>query len=1255
MEFFTAGNLVTLGLVLVLLFVFRQMDKNNRHMGKLRNYSDQLKKDLAAFMEVQESSVKDYAISLNVERESAKELMNRIRQTEAALAEKAAMMSQMDDQIKTYENTLAELHRMTGRVQENLNRLRDESAFVDTTSKRIGEITNKLDTVDKEVASLESKFERENADALEQAAQSLLASVNSKVSDLTATAEVIERNVDDRRQEILRIEQERAGRLVQDEEHINEVLRNAVEQAGKQSDKMEESALLVFRQQAEERIQRLKSAEEGQLKNYEEHAKVRLAEIYAQINSLKDEWQAERLAWESKDKELRDERSSGIQHIDHSLESAEKRLAAIQDTVEATMSQANARMTEALSSQESVLEKTTAEMAQRVLVATEQKLQEYSEAQSLEFTRLQTLADDSRKLDEELRLSMRETTSRVQADFARYEQEAEMLRKQELDKFSVVATALKVEMTELDKELTALKNSAKDNVFEKLKAFESDFTVELAKRNDDIQERILAWQTDLGERLAQMREEALTSYRTMEQKLTEEIQKNLAGKGQQLAATVERLTTDTEAFQSKLNIDMEDFAGSIAALKAQLSVSSTEAKNDIQTLNASLDTSEQRFETARLSFEAEFADISKKTLAVVSSQEALLLKSIEDMKQKALEASSQQLQEYSDAQRVEFSRLEALTDDSRKLDEELRLTMQETIASIKDDFSRYEQEAESLRKAEIDKFSTVAAALQKEMAGINEGIDNLKSIAVDNVSQSIKLFEDGFAADISKRGTEVQERILVWQDKFENQLAHIAEEAETTRRHMEKDLTEEMRKTLSFADERLVASLEHLKTETAAFEDRIRSDMGAADESMVSLKGQLAESVTDAKKEANLFLTAEIGKQSLAAAELVKQYQRDLDDKFRELSDSLTTRKGEIEAILEASRAEVSASGSVLTEKIRELDSNIEDTRRRMKDVSLETDNRIATVRFTVEETERHIKEAVEQAKVLDRADELRLDLGRRIEDLKSDIDRLDQRRSEAAQLENDFVKIKRLEDDVNAKMTRFLSEKRRIEAMEADFNRLLKISQAVEEKLTHVTASDDTLQGIQLQIRKLEEALGSTEDKFQRIERKNQILENTNEGIDKNFRVLQESEKLSIKIEGDLQRYGEGLSTIKTSIEKLSGESEKATDALSKIEMLNTMLEDIEDRINAMHRARKWIADAEGRLEKLNADAQIQARAIDAIVNRKTSAASDLGPGAPPPQIKENAISLAKQGWKIDEIAKALKRTRGEVELILEMEQWDK
>ena len=87
------------------------------------------------------------------------------------------------------------------------------------------------------------------------------------------------------------------------------------------------------------------------------------------------------------------------------------------------------------------------------------------------------------------------------------------------------------------------------------------------------------------------------------------------------------------------------------------------------------------------------------------------------------------------------------------------------------------------------------------------------------------------------------------------------------------------------------------------------------------------------------------------------------------------------------------------------------------------------------------------------------------------------------------------------------------------------------------------------------------------------------------------------------------------------------------------------------MQRARQWIADAETRLENMNKQAQIQARAIDSVVKgKKSSTPIDLGDGAPPMQIRENVIALARMGFTVDQIAKNLKISRGEVELILEM-----
>ena len=982
MEFFTTGNLITIGIVLLVLILYRQMDRSSRNLKLLRDYAEKLKKELAVFVEEQEKAVKDYGISLNVERDAARELLKHLQMTEDEMAEKAQAVARIDTQIKAYENSLAELDRLTSRVQENMNRVREESAFVEAAGKKIGDAKARLDDIDQNLGNLENRFERENAVSLERTAEAVISSVRSAVSDLTASAETIERQVEDHRQEINRIEAARADTIARDEEQIDSLLNNAIEKAGMRADKMEEAAMAKLKSQAEERMLRYKTAEEEKLKSFQENAKARVTEVQNLLKIIRDEWRTERTEWETKDKEYREERKKELAEISALFEDSEKRFS--------------------------------------------------------------------------------------------------------------------------------------------------------------------------------------TSYESLEKRMVE--------------------------------------------------------------LNSRAD-------------------------GIITSQEALLLKNAEDMKQKALEITGAKLEEYRHAQDLEFKRLESLADDSRNLDAELRRSMQEVITKVREDFTRYERESSEKRKVETDKFLGSAAGLKEEMARLEKELAVLKSAAYENVSEKLKIFEDEFFADLSKRSSEIDQRLLSWQESVEKRLGEIAQESQSERSELERNFTEEMRKNLTTQDQRIVSDLEHLKAETGAFEDGIRVQMTSTDDAVSSYKQQLDSSLEEARNDAELSIKSEIGKYAITSTEAVKQYQRELDGKLREMSEYIQSRNGEISGLVDSSRSELDAAREGLAGKIKELDDTIEDARRRSRELAAETDNRIASVRSSVEDAERHIKEAVDQTKLLDRAEALKLDMERRIEDLRSDIARLDQRRAEAAQLENDFIKIKRLEDDVNAKMTRFLSEKRRIETMEADFNRLLQISRSVEEKLTQVTASDDTLQGIQLQIRKLEEALGTTEDKFQRMERKSKILDNTNDGIDKNFKTLQESEKISTKLGGDLDRYTEDLGSIKVSIEKLARESEKASEAVNRIDVLDNALEEIEERIKSMQAARQWLANAETRFEELNRNALLQARAIEAVSKGKKSGAPvDPGDGLPMARKKENVINLARQGWKVDEIAKANNMSRGEVELILEM-----
>ena len=1806
MGFFTVGNIITLGIVLLILILYRQMDRSNRSRNLIRDYTERQKKELGEFVKDQERAVKDYAISLNVERDAAKELMKRLQQTEEELAQKAQAMDRIDSQINAYESSLAELERMTSRVQENMNRVRDESAFVEATGKRISEVKNKLAEFEKELVNagkkcekdiedIEKKFEKENAESLEKAANTVMAGVKSTVSDLRATEETIERRVEEHRLAVIKIEEARAANLARDTEYVDKLLAKAVEQAGKRADKMEEAAVAKLKEQAEDRILKLKTAEEERLRSFQESAKARVLEVQALVKSIREDWRTERSDWESKDKAVRDERKKDLEVFASMFDASRKQmedfsaqvnsiitsqkalllkateeakqalvknvkeewraersewetqdravrderkkdlevfaakfdaskkqiedfstlvneiigsqkalllkeaeetkqalvknvrekwqaerndwetndkairderkkdmevfgamfsaskkqiedfskrvnemissqeamfLKVSEDTKQALVKnfqdewraersewetkdkairderkkdlevftakfdaskkqieEFSARANKILSSQEAQLIKAAEEMKQKALEVNAAKLEEYRRAQDIEFKRLEALADDSRNLDAELRQYMQELIERLKKEFSGYQAEAEELRKAETENFSSTAARLNGEMTEIEKGLAALKSAAHENITGELKSFENEFLAELTKRSNDIALRITEWQGGFEKRLSAIGESSETALRKLGDDQAEEMKKTLSAMDTSLVSELDRLKSATGAFEEGILAQMKGAYDSVASFKEQLNTGFEDAKNELQALvdktreewraersdwetkdkasgeerkkdleafAAKLDASKKQIEgfsvqankiissqeallvkaaeemkqkaletsagkleeyrraqdiefkrlealaddsrkldaelrnyvqelierlkeefsgyqaeaeelrkaeTGKFSltatrlgekmteienglaalksasydniseklkaFEDEFlADLTKrnndiglriaewqgglekrlsaigensetvlrglehdreeetkktlsemdarlvselerlksetgafekgiqgqmkaaddsvasfkeqqeektkKTLSamggrlvselerlksetdafekgiqgqmktandsvasfkeqlnsgfedakielqalvdnireewriersdwenkdkavgeerkkdleafaaklgaskkqiddfsvrineIISSQEALLLKAAEEMKQKALEVNAAKLEEYHRAQDIEFRRLEGLADDSRKLDTELRHYMQELIGQLKEEFSGYQTEAEDLRKAETENFSLTAARLNEEMTQIKKGLADLKSTAYENITEELKTFENEFMADLTKRNNDIGLRIVDWQGGLEKRLSAIGDNSETALRKLEHDQAEEMKKTLSAMDARLTSELEHLKSETGAFEEGILGQMKAADDSVSSFKEQLDRGLQDARKEAEISVKAEIGNYSITAAETVKKYQRELDDAWNGLSA-----------------------------RLRELDDNVEEAHQRIRDLAAETDTRIASVRSSVEDAERHIREAREQTKIIDVAKAMKLDMERSIEDLKGDIDRLDQRRAEAAKLENEFIKIKHHEDDINAKYIKILSEERRIENMEANFNRFLQISRSVEEKLADVTASNDTLLGVQVQIRKLEEALGNTEERYQRLERKNQVLDNTNDGIDRNFKALQDTEKLSDKIGGELVQYADELERIRTSIEKLSAESEKAANAVDRIDVLKDALEEIEERIKSMQRARQWIADAETRLEELNRQAQTQVKAMDSLVKKgkKSGKTADVDDGTLSEEKKRDIVILAEQGWTVEQIAKAEKVSIGVVQLVLEM-----
>ena len=128
----------------------------------------------------------------------------------------------------------------------------------------------------------------------------------------------------------------------------------------------------------------------------------------------------------------------------------------------------------------------------------------------------------------------------------------------------------------------------------------------------------------------------------------------------------------------------------------------------------------------------------------------------------------------------------------------------------------------------------------------------------------------------------------------------------------------------------------------------------------------------------------------------------------------------------------------------------------------------------------------------------------------------------------------------------------------------------------------------------------------------------------------------------------------MQSDIDQILKNSEKIGDVVDRLSSIDQMLEDADSRIEAINTSRKGIANIEERLVKLSKNADDQLKALRSISQASSSETgtkrSSRASNTISPQTRESVSTLRKQGWTIPEIAKNLKLSENEVQLIIDL-----
>jgi nucleoside-triphosphatase THEP1 len=618
-----------------------------------------------------------------------------------------------------------------------------------------------------------------------------------------------------------------------------------------------------------------------------------------------------------------------------------------------------------------------------------------------------------------------------------------------------------------------------------------------------------------------------------------------------------------------------------------------------------------------------------------------------ETEQNILAANEKRLDEFNKTHAEAFKQLNSLADDAAKLDEELRRSMQNVITRIKDDFSVFEKESGTNMGSIAAAFDSQIQVLQKELDEMNRELDSIKEQASNNVSEKLTAFESEFTAELGKRASEAGRQIADWQAGLQERFNNSEDKIINDWQQAEERLTSEQGKSISAMSDKLITGLERLKQEASAFEMGIREEMRGVDEARSSFANQLKQDLAEMRISAENEVKTQIGQYQISMQEMLRVKQRELEKDLEKISVFCSDEYAALEEKSRTIQQTIDEWQSQYAARMREMDASLDKLGRNSREIASDNDERVSMFRQNLEEIR---KELGVQKKIFDQTGDLKLEMDRRIEETNDNLNRLEQRKNEIAGLESQLNHVKRLEDEVNNKMTRFLSENRRIELMEESFNRLLRTNTEVEEKLKSISSSNDILQTEQVKIRKLETALKETDEKYQRIEKKNEVLEETSDGIDRNFNSLQKTEAAIKNADRVITSLSDQFDRLNASIEALAAQNEKATDAVDKISVLEDSLALIEKRITDMNIAREWLANSETRLTELNKEAKEYVKLAKSLFEKEKGKIKDKDEGAPPPQHRDNIRKLHEQGWTVDEIAKAMGRSIGEIELTLEI-----
>jgi len=340
---FDLGNLLAIGITLILLLAYRILDRDNRSLEKVKKYADRLRDELAAYADRRSEDLKAYAIDLEVHQKAAKEVLRRVQVAEEALAAKADRIGGMAERIAEYDKALLELKEMSARVDQNLAVIHDESAFVDGVARTLKATKVEMAALVASVPDIRQGIASDSRAMMESLQASFSDRLEAAMADSSARVEALRQAAAAASVAVGEANEEGVKAAEERFRAIEAQLADAFRRAREEGERLEDATFQRLKDQIEARGARLGEALEERFNGLRDQAKERIAEIQGLLKGFKADWRkdADALAAEAKA-----DAAQAAERVEARVDEAEARVAKAETLYEERYARVEAKVLE---------------------------------------------------------------------------------------------------------------------------------------------------------------------------------------------------------------------------------------------------------------------------------------------------------------------------------------------------------------------------------------------------------------------------------------------------------------------------------------------------------------------------------------------------------------------------------------------------------------------------------------------------------------------------------------------------------------------------------------------------------------------------------------------------------------------------------------------------------------------------------------------------------------------------------------------